>query len=92
MFKVFSPKFVNPHLEEYDIQASSHRFIYEADILEQLQLRETKMIKNLSGLSYHFRYSTPVHTVIKTILLYTVGGRLILPLSDPWIVGGLFFP
>lgn len=54
MFRLLYPTFVRPHLE-YGIQAASPCFKYEADMLERVQRRGTKMVKGLSSLSYEDR-------------------------------------
>ncbi|VDP68275.1 unnamed protein product [Schistosoma curassoni] len=54
MFVLLYPIYVRPHLE-YGIQAASLCFKYEADMLERVQQRATKMVQGLSGLSYENR-------------------------------------
>ncbi|CAH8669480.1 unnamed protein product [Schistosoma bovis] len=54
MFELLYPIYVRPHLE-YGIQAASPCFKYEADMLERVQRRATKMVQGLAGLSYEDR-------------------------------------
>ncbi|CAI2726681.1 unnamed protein product [Schistosoma spindalis] len=74
MFRLLYPIYVRPHLE-YGIQAASPCFKYEADMLERVQRRGTKMVQGLSGLSYEDRLR---HLNLFPLSYHRIRGDLIL--------------